>query len=170
MDALDAKYGLHNQDMMTGLDARNTAQRYQCFSLAGLAIGSVSKKTLKIVNTVTYSSNGIGKSKTTAAVAFTATTHDITASASTVQEACYLVTLASDGTPTVTMGTVSTGAGTALLPSVPSGGTPIGFARIAVAAGSTIFDATSDDLDAAHLTVTYYDILGPLSQRFDSAI
>lgn len=170
MDARDAKYGLRSQDLITQFDALDTAWRYSCFSLAGLAIGSVSKKTLKIVNTVTFASNGIGKSKTTAAVAFTATTHDITASASAAQEACYLVTLASDGTPTVTMGSVASGAGNAKLPDVPSGGTPIGYARILVAAGSTSFDATSDDLDAGHLTVTYYDILGPLFPRFDSSL
>lgn len=169
MDAIDAKYGLHTQDLMTELDARTTANGYQAFTAAGLTLGSVSKAKLKITNTVTYSSANVAKSKTTAEVAFTATTHDITANASTVQEACYLLTLDSAGTPTITMGTIATGAGNATVPAVPSGGTPIGYARIAVAAGSTSFDASTDDLDEDHITDTYYDILGPFHPFFSTS-
>lgn len=132
--------------------------RNMALSAAGLAIGSASKKTFKIVNTVTYLSDGVFKSKTTAAVPLTATTHDIAANASSVQEACYLLTLAANGDVTVTMGDIATGSGNAKLPELPATGTPIGYVRIAVAAGSTKFDATSDDLDAAHLTCTYVDL------------
>ena len=170
MTANDILIAGGNQQLMTFFDKIQTACANQAFSVAGLAIGSVSKKTLKIVNTVSFTNGNKATTKTTAAVPFTDNTHDIAASTTSVQEACYLVSLASDGTPTVTMGAVSTGAGTALLPDVPSGGTPIGFARIAVEAGSTNFAATGDDLDAVHLTVTYKDIVGPLFPRFDSAI
>jgi hypothetical protein len=172
MNAKSPALALNSQDLMTHLDARMTSLRYMCLSSAGLAISSAgsAKKKVKISNTTTYLVNGVFCSKTTAEVAFTATTHDIAANASSVQEACYLLTLVADGTPTITMGTVSTGAGTALLPSVPSGGTPIGFVRIAVAAGSTIFDATSDDLDAAHLTTTYVNLGGPVDSTFAAAL
>ncbi|KKL93229.1 hypothetical protein LCGC14_1876820, partial [marine sediment metagenome] len=47
-------------------------------------------------------------------------------------------------------------------------GTPIGYLRLAVAAGATDFDATSDDLSDGHLTDTFYSI-GFLSPRFDAA-
>jgi len=107
-------------------------------------------------------------SKTTAAIAFTATTHDIPANASTVQEAMYLVMLAANGTPSLVMGTISTGAGTALLPERPATGTPIGAVRVAVAAGATSFDATTDELDEAHITDTYYNY-GYVAPRFDAA-
>ena len=159
-----------SQDMMTWFDKMQSALSNQAFTATGLAIGSVSAATLKIVNTVTFTSSSVLKTKATAAVPFTATTHDIAASTSSVQEAIYLVTLSSAGTPTVTKGTTASGAGTAKFPDVPAGGTPIGFARIAVAAGSTSFVATSDLLSAGHLTVTYSDILGSLLARFDSAI
>ena len=170
MDALDAKYGMRNQDLMTGLDNRTTALRNMCLSSAGLVIGSVSTAKVKIANTVTYLSDGVFKSKTTAEVAFTTTTHNITASASAVQEACYLLTLASDGTPTLTMGTIATGSGASYLPSVPSGGTPIGYVRVAVAAGSTSFAANSDALSAGHLTVTYVNLGGPVAPTFAAAL
>ena len=135
-----------------------TAMRDRCLTSAGLTIGSSSKKAVKIANTVTYILDSVFKSKTTAEIAFTATTHDIAPNASSVQEAVYLLSLASDGTATITKGTTATGAGNAVVPQTPSGNVPIGYARIAVAAGATLFDATTDDLDAAHLTVTYVNL------------
>jgi hypothetical protein len=128
-----------------------------CLAAAGLAIGTVSAAEVKIANTVTYLNKGVFKSKTTAEVAFTATTHDITAVAGSVQEAVYLISLQADGTPIITKGATATGAGNAVIPSTPAGETAIGYLRLAVAAGSTDFDATSDDLSAAHLTDTYVD-------------
>ena len=128
-----------------------------CLVAAGLAIGSGSKAKVLIANTVTYLIAGIFKSKSTAEVAFTATTHDIAANASTVQEAVYTMSLQADGTPTLTMGTIATGAGNAVVPAGPSTEAVIGYVRIAMDAGATPFDATSDDLDAGHLTATYYD-------------
>lgn len=122
---------------------------------AGLAIGSGSKKKVLITNTVTFLIAGLFKSKTTAEVAFTATTHDIAPHATLVQEAVYTVSLQADGTPVLTMGTISSGSGTALIPAAPAGEAVIGYVRIAVAAGATPFDASSDDLDAAHITDTY---------------
>lgn len=126
-------------------------------SAAGLAIGTTSAAAVKISNTVTYLIDGVFKSKTTAEVAFTATTHDIAADAAAVQEAVYLVTLAADGTPTLTMGTIASGAGNAALPDAPTDEAVIGHVRVAVAAGATDFDAGTDLLSAAHLTVTYTD-------------
>ena len=126
------------------------------FSLtsAGLAIGSSSKAKVLIGNTVTFLITGLFYSKTTAEVAFTATTHDIAANASTVQEAYYVLTLNSSGTPTITKGaTANTGAG--LLPTPPANEAVIGYVRIRVAAGATSFDASTDELDEAHLTVAY---------------
>lgn len=160
MLAIDKKgYGF-NADQGALITSLLNSQLYRCLSAAGLAIGSVSKKTLKIVNTTTYLHNGIFKSMTTQVPVFTATTHDIAANADSVQEAVYLVCQGATSSDlcTVHMGAIATGSGNAKFPEIPSGKTVIGAVRVAVAAGATKFDATSDDLDAAHLTVTYYDI------------
>lgn len=129
-----------------------------CIAAAGLAIGSGDAAKILIANTVTYTVNGVFKSKTTAEVDFTATTHDITAVAGSVQEAVYLMSLQADGTPIITKGTTATGASNAVIPDTPANETAIGYLRLVVAAGSTDFNATSDDLSAGHLTDTYVDL------------
>lgn len=167
MDKLKTTEALSQQELMDLFDKLNTQVRNMALSPAGLAIGSSSKTKVKIVNTTVFLSDGVFKSKSTAEVAFTATTHDIPANASTVQEACYLLTLAADGTPTLTMGAIVSGSGAAKLPGRPTTGTPIGYVRIAIAAGATKFDASTDELDAAHITDTYVDF-GFLGARFDA--
>lgn len=151
------------------LDAMFDTLRYMALSAAGLAIGTGSAAKVKIANTVTYVHNGLAKSKTTAEVDFTATTHDIAADALTVQERCYLVCLNAAGTPTLHAGDVATGSGNAVFPETPAGLTPIGGVRVAVAAGATSFDASTDLLSAAHLTDTYYDFIGPRVGKFSAA-
>lgn len=143
----------------------------RCLSAAGLAIGTSSKAKLLIANTVIYVLAGAYKSKTTAEVAFTATTHDIAANASSVQEAVFLLSLDASGTATITKGTTATGAGNAVVPATPANNVAIGHARIAVDAGATPFDASTDELDASHLTVTYTDIysLGDSTELLSSS-
>ena len=159
--------GLATQPLMDLVDEMNTQIRNMCFSPAGLAIGSGATEKVLIANTVVFTFDGVFKSKSTAEVAFTATTHDIAPNADSIQEACYLMTLAVDGTPTLTMGAIATGSGAALLPERPATGTPIGYVRIAVAAGATLFNASTDALSAGHLTDTYVD-LSFLGARFDA--
>lgn len=165
MNVLDRDKALNQQKVMDLYDGLLHRIRNMAFTAPGLAIGSSSKAKVKITNTVTYLSDGVFKAKTTAEVAFTATTHDIPANASAVQEACYLLMLAADGTPSLVMGTIASGSGNAKLPEIPSTGTPIGYVRIAIAAGSTKFDASTDELDAAHITDTYVD-LGFIAPKF----
>jgi len=160
--------GLSTQPLMDLVDEMNTQIRNMALSTGGLCIGSSAPAKVKIASTIYYLSSGVFKNKTTAEVVFTATTHDITANADSIQGACYLLTLDASGTVTITKGTTVTGSGNALLPERPATGTPIGYVRIAVAAGSTDFDASTDNLSAAHLTDTYVD-LGFLGARFDAA-
>jgi len=127
-------------------------------AFAGLAIGSGSKAKVLIANTITYVIDGVLYQKTTAEIAFTATTHDIAADAGSVQEAVYLYSVDSAGTVTVTKSPTATGAGNAAIPATPAGDAPLGYLRLAVAAGATDFDASSDLLDAAHLTDTYVNL------------
>lgn len=128
-------------------------------SAAGLVIGSVSAAKVKIANTVNYVINGAFKSISTQEVAFTATTHDIPANASAVQEAVYVLTVALNGTVSITMGLIATGSGKALVPdALPANQAVIGQVRIAVAAGATSFTAATTLLNNGALTVTYTDL------------
>lgn len=147
---------LDHQANMTVLDQAYRAMANRCLAAPGLCIGSSAPTAVKIANTVHYLVGGIFKSKTTAEVAFTATTHDIAADADTARAAWYLLSLDADGTPTLTMGEIAD-ASEAALPELPTTGTVIGAVKVAVAAGSTKFDATSDNLSATHITDTYVD-------------
>lgn len=169
MRQLEKSAALNHASLAEYLENVNTRLMNQCLSSAGLAIGSSAKAKVLIANTVTYSNAGKILTKTTAEFAFTATTHDIAANAASVQEACYLMCLSSNGTPTLTMGEIATGAGNALVPEVPASVTPIGYVRVAVEAGSTLFNASTDELDASHLTVTYVN-LGYVNNSFESEI
>jgi hypothetical protein len=168
MDAQNKAYALHNQYLANMFDQLRSRIAWMTLSAPGLVIGSTSKKEVKIANTTVYLADGLFKSKSSAEVAFTATTDDIAPNASSVQEACYLVCLAADGTASLVKGTTATGSGTALLPEFPASKCVIGYVRIAVAAGATLFNATTDDLDSAHLTVAYTD-LGLLAEKFSAA-
>src|SRR5579885_878008 len=80
----------------TAMDSLQAAMKYMALSAAGLTIGDVGsseKHKVKIANTVTYLNNGLFKTKTSAHVAFTDTTHDIAADAGAVKEAVYLMSL-----------------------------------------------------------------------------
>jgi hypothetical protein len=165
MDKRIMTAALGHQEVADTFDSIHHALSNMALNSGALAIGTGSKKKVLIAATINFLSNGVFKAKTTAEVDFTATTHDIAASAAAVKEAVYLMMLAADGTPSLVMGAVATGAGNAKLPEIPTTGTPVGYVRVAVAAGSTIFNATTDDLDAAHLTCTYVN-LGFLSPKF----
>lgn len=129
----------------------------------GLAIGSSSKTKVLITNTFSFLAAGVPKQKTTAEIAFTATTHDVTADAGAARERWYLLSIVAAGTVTITAGTQgAVGSGTIpATPSFSSGGVAaVGLVRIEVAAGATDFDATTDELDEGHLTVEYHDLIG----------
>lgn len=167
MNKVDPALGMNQQGLMDRLDAMHTSHQNRALSAAGLAIGTVSAAKVKIVNTVNYLSGGVFKSKASAEVAFTTTTHDIPNNPAKIQEAKYLLTLDASGNPTLTMGAIAD-QNLSLLPEIPAGQTPIGYVKVSVAAGATKFTANSDLLSAGHLTVTYVD-LGYLAPRFDSA-
>lgn len=149
----------------SGLAAAST------YATPGLQIGTTSNKEVRVNSTATYKADGEWKSKAAAEVGFTATTHDIAANASLVREAVYVVSvLPSDGSLALTMGTISSGAGTAQDPATPIGRVRLGSVRIAVAAGATPFDATTDALNAGHLTVTYRSGDAPAGQENESEV
>jgi len=162
------KLGDVMESMITMMNSIRSAMQNGIFFAPGLAIGSSSKAKVKITNTVLFTLVGVLKQINTQEVAFTATTHDIAADAENVKEACYKLSVDDAGTVTITKGTTATGAGNASVPATPAGEQSLGYVRIAVDAGATPFDATTDNLDAAHLTVTYVD--EPLSFTSISAV
>lgn len=132
----------------------------------GLAIGTVSAAEVKISNPFTKVVGGAIAEVAAAEVGFTATTHDITADATKVQEAIYLLSVDVAGTVSITKGATAD-EDAAVPPALPAGQAPVGYVLIKVAAGATDFDATTDDLDAAHLTTTFFDADGEALQGAD---
>ena len=141
------------------LVVRETAPPRQDLMLTapGLAIGTSSKAAVKIANIQTYVVGGAVVELAAGETAFTATTHDITASASKVQEAYYLLSTVDGVNIVITKGSTAD-EDAAVPPAIPSNAIPIGLVKIKVAAGATDFDATTDELDESHLTVTFEDI------------
>jgi len=168
MEALAKTKSLSHQQLMDVFDELNTNLKYRALADPGIVIGTGSAAKVKMGNSPAYLNNGVFYTGTGAEVAFTATTHDIPADADSVQEACYLVCIDASDALTLHMGVIASTDGGALLPAIPTGLTPLGYARIQVAAGATDFDASSDLLSAGHLTDTFYNI-GFLSPRFDAA-
>jgi hypothetical protein len=139
------------------LDAVLTWRTNGLESAPGLAIGSSDKHKIKVVNDTYYRLGGSLKLLAAATeVVFTATTDDITNSASLIKEAIYDVSVNSTGAVIITKGETAT-APLAVAPPTPAGNVKIGEVRLAVAAGATPFDATTDELDEAHITDTYTD-------------
>jgi len=90
-------------------------------------------------------------------IGFTATTDDITADAAKIQEATYLVYLSDAGVITVLKGATAD-EDLSVCPDLPAGAYgKMGEVLIQVAAGATNFDASTDELDEAHLTVVFTD-------------
>lgn len=172
----DKSLALSKKALMESFDELHSAVGRLVFGKAGLDIGDATKKTVSVNADLTYSIDGVAysfardvveDSPVPEEVAFTADDHDIPANATLVQEACYLVVIDSEGVFDLVMGEIASGGGQAKLPEVPEGVAVVGYVRVSVAAGSTIFNATTNDLDASHLTVAYTD-LSFLFGRFDS--
>lgn len=115
-----------------------------CLTSPGLAIGSSSKKAVKIANTVYAYMEGSLVKKTAAEVAFTATTHDV----ANAKFAAFLVTMNSAGTVTLTKSADASTLGGVVMPAVPDGNVLLGIVIINPT-GTGAFDATSTDLDDA---------------------
>lgn len=146
--------GISNKDLIGLL------KTVKCHGLAsaGIVIGTSSAAQVKWGSSIVASVNGKIVTVTTNEVAFTATTHDIPASATSVQEAIYLVEVDAAGTVSLKMGTIASGAGAAQWPEASVDKACVGAVRVAVAAGSTPFDASTDLLSAGHITDTYYNV------------
>lgn len=122
-------------------------------SNAGLAIGTGSAAKVKY-NAFDFQVDGVAAHVAAGEVAFTPTTHDIADPDTDPREAIYVLSIAEGETaPTITKGATAA-AGAAVAPATPANEIKLGEVLVQHD-GSAIFDASTDDLDAAHLTVTF---------------
>jgi hypothetical protein len=120
-----------------------------------IRIGVTSKKALKIDGFTLYRDGG-RIAVAAAEPAFTATTHDIADPDANGREAIYLVLVSRAGAVTIVKGGDAV-LGAGVDPAITAD--CVAIARVKINHnGTQIFDATTDDLDAAHLTVVYQDM------------
>ena len=119
-----------------------------------LAEGTSSKKTVK-ASPFTFNILGMPYAHAGAETAFTATTHDCADGYTRT----YTIEVPATGTIIITPGTAVLTANVANVPSAAPATTAAHakVGEVKVAADGAIFNASSDDLDAGHLTVTYTD-------------
>lgn len=128
------------------------------FNSGALAIGSSSKKAIKIASDVYGSINGTLFKVAAAEVAFTATAHDVVDTYSRL----FFLTCDSAGTVTIRASDpalTSGGVAAITIPTIPENCAVIG--AVLISSSGALFDATTTDLDAVTVTVAYINITGP---------
>lgn len=144
------------------------------FTKGVLAINAASAATVKTTNAIVFSVNGVMYSKAVLSAQSIAVTHNSfgNAGGSFVQPAgttvFYTLGLDASGTVSVTQGSFAgqdlstlnggtSARGSGLIPDSPAGATPFGVIKV-VTNASTTFTPGTTALDAAGLTVSYFDI------------
>lgn len=133
---------------LSSADERNALTKLQAnvcdmvLSSAGLAIGSSSKAKVKIVNTIYFVIDGVLYSKTTAEIAFTATTHDV----ANAKFAIFVLSIDAAGTVTISKSADAATLAACVFPAVPAANVVIGFV-IVNPTGTGAFDASTTELD-----------------------
>lgn len=133
-----------NQNLRGVLEELQGAAVDVCMTDPGLAIGTSANTSVKIANTVYANIAGVMVKKTTAEVALTATTHNVTADLFRI----FALTLNADGDVTVTAGTEGASLTLATWPTIPSDEAIIGF-LIINPTGTGNFVAATTALDDA---------------------
>lgn len=154
------------------VDANKVAMEAHCFGAGGLAAMAASSATkMKMAVGVNYAIGKYVYAKAAfSSIAFTASSHDISASASAAQAAPYLLTLDASGSETVTMGSIqvasSSSAGNkvatamaaalAALPDTPASEAPVAVLILGLAKTKT-FNATTTKLNSSN-TDSYHSL------------
>jgi len=151
-----------SRDQVKHLVVRETIPPSQDFLMNAplLSEGTGSKKEVKVALALFMGNGATPVEDAEAEHAF------IAADADTPQERWYSYSSVDGATVVVTPGTIAA-EGAAVPPANPANAAPYGLVRIVVAAGAVPFNATTDDLDAAHLTVTYFGLDGEVYQGTD---
>jgi hypothetical protein len=149
-------------------DIRNALEKLQInavdhlLSSAALAIGSSSKAKVKIVNTFYYIIDGVLYSKTSAEVAFTATSHDVAED----KFAAFVLSIDAAGTVTITKSADAATLAEIVLPAVPADEVVVGMVIINPT-GTGAFDASTTELDDATVVpnAVYINTAYPFNQN-----
>ncbi len=136
---------------------------YRPLTSAGLAIGTSSKKAIKIASATKILVAGNIVTVSAAEKAFTATTHDV----AHAKFAIFVLSANSAGTVTVTKSDDADTLAEVVIPATPSGETAFG-AVIINPTGTGAFDATSTDLD--DVTVVPNAVYINFTAPFDGAL
>lgn len=150
-----------------------------CLSKITLAINAAGAATVKNTGTITYTIDGIFYTKAALAAQALTVTHDCFGNPVGGQNlskyvqpvlttAYYLICLNAAGTVAVVQGNYAGQSlafpdlqrivtGTGDIPQEPAGYTAVGMLKVALA-GAATFDPATTLLDAANVTVTYYDL------------
>ena len=145
----DYKYSKNFYDLLNDLEEDiNRVSNDKVLGNPTLVIGSSSKKKVKS-SAFNVMRDGVISVISSTETAFTATDDDLADG----YGAIYNIYLAANNTITILKGTATALGTGAVCPATPSGGMKIG--EVKVVADGAKFDATTDDLDADHLTVTY---------------
>lgn len=165
MKTFDKSHADFKANIADGLDMILDFVANMC-TAGTVGIGTASKAKVKVLTAISFMYHGVPKKIAAATeVAFTATTDDITADADTVQERTYL--LVSNGTTNKLVAGDQADTGLSQDPSEALIGdnAVVGRVVLQIAAGSTDFDASTDLLDAAHIT-DVYESVGLYAPRF----
>lgn len=136
---IDTSYTLSDQKLRNALGEIQGSIVDQVLNSGGLAIGSTSKKDVKIANTIYALISGVLVKKTTAEIKIAG---KVTADMFNV----YVLSIDGEGTVTATMGTEGATIGKVVFPTIPDDSAVIGFV-IVNPTGTGDFVGGTTDLD-----------------------
>lgn len=136
---IDTSYTLSDQSLRNALAEIQGSIVDQLLNTGGLAIGSSSKKDVKIANTIYALVGGVLVKKTTAEI-------DLSGTVTNAKFNVFVLSINASGTVTATMGTEGATIGAIVFPTIPSDNAVIGFVIINPT-GTGNFVGNTTDLD-----------------------
>lgn len=151
---IDTSYTLSDQKLRNALAEIQGSVVDQVLNSAGLAIGSTSKKDVKIANTIYALVSGVLVKKTTAEINLSGT---VTADMFNV----YVLSIDGAGTVTATMGTEGATIGEVVFPTIPDDSAVIGFVIVnPTGTGNFVGDTTDLDDSTVVPNAVYINTVG----------
>ena len=148
---------LSDQSLRTSLGNIQDTLCYQLLNTGALAIGSGSKKKVKLVNTIYALMNGALIKKTSAEVALSGTVVNATYNV-------FVVTMDAAGTLTATMGTAGATLAAVVFPAIPASSVVLGWAEIHPTGTGNFVGATTDLDDGTVVpNAVYYNTPLPIN-------